>query len=60
MRCRRARFVILAWMRKTPDNEPPPRRMRALRFDCRFGGSDLLLKLRCTKGDKLAKATWGG
>lgn len=60
MRCRRARFVILAWKRKTPDNEPPPRRMRALRFDCTFGGSDVLLALRCTKGDKVAKATWGG
>lgn len=60
MGCRRARFVILEWKRKTPDNGPPPRHLRALGFDCHFGGTDALLKLRCTKGDKLAKATWGG
>lgn len=60
MGCRRARFVILEWKRKTPDNAPPPRHLRALGFDCHFGGTDALLKLRCTKGEKLAKATWGG
>jgi hypothetical protein len=60
MRCRRARFVILEWKRKTPDDGPPPVHMRALGFECHFGGTDALLKLRCTRGDKLAKATWGG
>jgi hypothetical protein len=58
--CRRARFVILEWKRKTNDDGPPPRHLRALGFDCHFGGTDALLKLRCTKDDKLAKATWGG
>jgi hypothetical protein len=59
--CRRARFVILEWKRKTAaEDGPPPRVMRALGFSCRFGGTDALLRLRCTKGGKLAKATWGG
>jgi hypothetical protein len=61
MACRRARFVILEWKRKTAaEDGPPPRVMRALGFSCRFGGTDALLRLRCTKGEKVAKATWGG
>ena len=60
MRCRRARFVILEWKRKTAGDGPPPERTRALGFSCRFGGTDALLTLRCTKDGKVAKATWGG
>jgi hypothetical protein len=60
MGCRRARFVILEWKRKTSDSDgPPPRIVHALRFRCRFGGSEGLVKLRCTRGDKVARATWG-
>jgi hypothetical protein len=58
MRCRKARLVVLEWKRKTPDDAPAPERLRALGFDCHFGGS-ALLTLRCTKGEKVAKATWG-
>jgi hypothetical protein len=61
MGCRRARFVILEWKRKTSDPDgPPPRNVRARGFQCHFGGTDALLKLRCTKDDKVARATWGG
>jgi hypothetical protein len=60
MRCRRARFVILEWKRKTAGDGPPPERTTALGFSCRFGGTDALLTLRCTRDGKVAKATWGG
>jgi hypothetical protein len=60
MGCRRARFVILEWKRKAALQDDTPRVLRALGFRCRFGGSDALLTLRCTKDDMLAKATWGG
>jgi hypothetical protein len=61
MRCRRARFVILEWKRKAGESDgAPPRNIRALGFDCRFGSTDLLLHVRCTRGDKVARATWGG
>ena len=61
MRCRRARFVILEWKRKAGEEDgPPPMHSRALGFDCHVSGTDALLTLRCTREDKVAKATWGG
>jgi hypothetical protein len=60
MRCRRARFVILEWKRKVSDSDgPPPRIVQALGFRCCFGGDEGLAKLRCTRGEKVARATWG-
>jgi hypothetical protein len=61
MRCRRARLVILEWKRQAgEDDGPPPMHSRALGFECHFSGTDALLTLRCTRDDKVAKATWGG
>ena len=57
--CPKARAVVQKWRQKAGDG-PPPAHSRALGFDCHFGGSDLLVTLRCTRGDKVAKATWGG
>jgi hypothetical protein len=60
MGCRRARFVVLEWKRKAAAYSRTPRVLKALRFRCHFSGSDELLTLRCTKDDKVAKATWVG
>jgi hypothetical protein len=61
MRCRRARFVVLEWKRKAGESDgPAPPVLRALGFRCTFGGTDALLRLRCTRDGKVARATWGG
>ena len=61
MRCRRARFVVLEWKRKAGESDgPAPRVLTALGFRCTFGGSDVQLRLRCTRDGKVARATWGG
>lgn len=62
MTCVRARQVVQRWLRKVSRNGdgPAPRRTRVVGYTCRFGGSELLLRVRCTKGRKRAKATWGG
>jgi hypothetical protein len=57
MGCRKARLVILEWKRKSAEGAGPEH-VRALGFNCHFSGTEVL-KLRCTKGEKLAKAIWG-
>ncbi len=61
MGCRKARFVVLEWKSKRMARSGPPQTVSyALGFRCHFGGSDVLLKLNCRKGEKVARARWGG
>jgi len=61
MGCRKARFVVLEWKRKADARSGPPKTVSyALGYRCHFGGSEVLLKLNCRKGEKVARARWGG
>jgi hypothetical protein len=62
MSCRAAREVFRAWEAKVNCPDKPCERTRVGSFNCRFGGSDVKLKLRCTdKGrERAMKAHWGG
>ena len=59
--CRKARFVVLEWKRKADERSGPPKVVSyPLGCRCHFGGTEALLKLNCRKGEKVARARWGG
>ena len=59
--CRRGRFVLLEWKRKANKSDgAAPRVIRAYGYRCVFGGTDVQLKTRCTRGRRVAQMTWGG
>ena len=58
MTCVRGRQIVRKW-RDLPE-DPAPKKTMVAGYTCRFGGTELLLTLRCTKGRKLARMRWGG
>jgi hypothetical protein len=65
MACAAAREVFKAWrsvVRKANPNGPAPARTTVGPFSCRFGGTDLTLKLDCAGADgkQAMRARWGG
>lgn len=58
MTCVRGRQILRKW-RDLPEN-PAPKKTVVAGYTCRFGGTELQLTVRCTKGRKLARMRWGG
>jgi hypothetical protein len=62
MKCSAAKGVFTKWRRKVDCPDEPCERTRVENFVCRFGGSDVLVRLRCDHRtrDRAMKARWGG
>lgn len=62
MKCSAAKGVFNKWRRKVDCPDEPCERTRVENFVCRFGGTDLLVRLRCEHRtrDRAMKARWGG
>jgi hypothetical protein len=62
MRCQGAKDLFRKWEQTIDCPGNPCERARVENFVCRFGGSDLLVRLRCDhrSRDRAMKARWGG
>jgi hypothetical protein len=63
--CLKSRRLFQAWRKKlakadcNPDNNYC-KVSHVKKFRCVYGGDDLTMRWRCTKGDKRVRAYWGG
>jgi hypothetical protein len=62
MKCAAAKGVFNKWRRKVDCPDGPCERTRVENFVCRFGGTDVTVRLRCEHRtrDRAMKARWGG
>ena len=64
VRCRNARRLVRKWRQKvnSPSCQPAVTRCRVVRvsrYRCVWGGDEVTVRLRCTKGRKRVRAYWG-
>ena len=57
--CTYARSVVRTWT-SSRSGGPPPVISHHRGFRCRFGGTDLLLRLDCYRGAQVVRGRWGG
>ena len=57
--CTYARSVVRTWTSSRSPG-PPPVISYHRGFRCRFGGTDLLLRLDCYRGAQVVRGRWGG